>query len=65
MTVTTVLWLYRESWSRSLLFAWGVFCVALVPVMGFVDVGFMQYTLVADHYQHIAVIGVISLVAAG
>ena len=33
--------------------------------MGFTDVGFMQYSLVADHYQHIAIIGVIALVAAG
>ena len=33
--------------------------------MGFTDVGFMKYSLVADHYQHIAVIGVIALAAAG
>jgi tetratricopeptide (TPR) repeat protein len=33
--------------------------------MGFADVGFMQYSLVADHYQHIAIIGVIALAAAG
>ena len=29
--------------------------------MGFTDVGFMQYSLVADHYQHIAIIAVIAL----
>ena len=33
--------------------------------MGFTDVGFMKYSLVADHYQHIAIIGVIALAAAG
>jgi tetratricopeptide (TPR) repeat protein len=65
LVVTAVLWRYRASWSRSFLFAWGFFCVALVPVMGFTDVGFMKYSLVADHYQHIAVIGVIALVSAG
>ena len=48
-----------------MLFAWGFFCVALVPVMGFTDVGFMKYSLVADRYQHIAIIGVIALAAAG
>ena len=53
LAVTAVLWRYRESWSRPLLFAWGFFCVALLPVMGFTDVGFMEYSLVADHYQHI------------
>ena len=63
--MTAVLWLYRKSWSRPLLFAWGFFCVALLPVMGFADVGFMKYSLVADRYEHIAVIGVIALASAG
>ena len=65
LAVTAVLWRYRTLWSRPLLFAWGFFCVALAPVLGFVDVGFMQYSLVADHYQHIAIIGVIALASAG
>jgi tetratricopeptide (TPR) repeat protein len=39
--------------------------VALIPVMGFTDITFMEYSLVADHYQHIALIGVVALVAAG
>jgi tetratricopeptide (TPR) repeat protein len=65
LAVTAALWRYRKSWSRGILFAWGFFCVSLVPVMGFTDVGFMQHSLVADHYQHIAIIGVIALVTAG
>ncbi len=65
LTVTAVLWWYRRTWSRPFLFAWGFFCVSLVPVLGFTDVGFMQYSLVADHYQHIAIIGVIALAGAG
>ncbi len=65
LMVTAVLWLYRKSWSRPFLFAWGFFCTALVPVMGLTDVGFMKYSLVADRYQHIAVIGVIALASAG
>ena len=64
IAVTIVLWLYRKSWSRPLLFAWGFFCVALVPVLGFTDIYFMRYSLVADHYQHIALIGVAALAAA-
>ena len=63
--VTVALWRYRKSWSRPFLFAWGFFCVALVPVMGFTAVGFMEYSLVADHYQHVAIIGLIALVSAG
>ena len=38
--------------------------MALVPVMGFTDVYFMKYSLVSDHYQHVAIIGVVVLVAA-
>ncbi len=45
LAVTAVLWRYRKSWSRPLLFAWGFFCVVLVPVMGFTDVYFMRYAL--------------------
>ncbi len=65
VVVTVLLWRYREGWSRPFLFAWGFFCVALLPVLGFTDVYFMKFSLVADHYQHIALIGVVVLVAAG
>jgi protein O-mannosyl-transferase len=47
------------------LFGWGFFCVAILPAAGFVDVGYMRYSLVADHYQHMAIIGVIAIAAAG
>jgi protein O-mannosyl-transferase len=63
--VTVALWRSRLPWSRAMLFAWGFFCVSLLPVMGFADVYFMRYSLVADHYQHIAITGVVGLVAAG
>ncbi len=62
---TTLLWLYRKGWSRPFLFAWGFFLTALLPVMGFTNVGFMKYSLVADHYQHLAIIGVVALSSAG
>jgi tetratricopeptide (TPR) repeat protein len=52
-------------WGRAALFAWLYFCVMLAPVMGFTDVAFMLYSLVADHYQHLALIGVTTLAAAG
>ncbi len=34
-------------WVRATLFAWMFFCIALLPVMGFADVYFMKYSLVA------------------
>jgi len=50
---------------RAVFLAWVYFGVMLVPVMGFTDIVFMRYSLVADHYQHLAIIGVIALAAAG
>ncbi len=65
LVVTAVLWRYRNSWSRPFLAAWGFFCLALTPVMGFRDTLFMQISLVSDHYQYIALIGAIALASAG
>ncbi len=63
--VTALLWRHRRNaWSWAMLFAWAFFCATLVPVLGFTDVGFMQYSLVADHYQHVALIAVAALAAA-
>ncbi len=64
LAVTAALWRWRNTRCRPLFFTWLFFCTALVPVLGFIDVGFMKYSLVADHYQHIAIIGVIALAAA-
>lgn len=63
--VTLLLWMNRHRWGRPLLFAWGYFCVSLAPVLGLTDVAFMEHSLVADHYQHVALIAVVTLVAAG
>jgi tetratricopeptide (TPR) repeat protein len=56
---TALLWHGRRGPARAALFAWGYFCACLVPVLGFTDVQFMQYSLVADHYGQLALIGVI------
>lgn len=67
--VTIVLWRRCHSLQgirgRTFLFAWLFFCVALAPVLGFADIAYMRYSLVADHYQHLALIGVVALAAAG
>ena len=65
LAVTALLvWQRHTRYGRPALVTWLYFCISLVPVMGFTDVGYMQYSLVADHYQHIAIIGVIALIAA-
>jgi protein O-mannosyl-transferase len=63
VTGSLVYW-RRLRWCRAALFAWLYFCISLLPVMGLVGVGFMKYSLVADHYQYMALIGVVALVAA-
>jgi tetratricopeptide (TPR) repeat protein len=62
--LTAMLWRHRNGPARPVLFAWGYCVLALVPVMGFTDVQFMQYSLVADHYGQLALIGVVALAAA-
>ncbi len=63
--VTWLLWQFRKSTvDRALLFAWAYFCIALLPVIGFADPGYMRYSLVADHYQHLALIGIAAALAA-
>jgi tetratricopeptide (TPR) repeat protein len=50
---------------RAALFGWAFFCLALIPVMGLTDVYFMKYSLVADHYEYIAVVAVAAAVGCG
>jgi len=54
----------RRPFGRALLATWMFFVAALVPVLGFADTGAMKFALVADHYQYIALLGVVTLVAA-
>ncbi len=64
IATTVLIWKRESGWDRPLLAAWLFFGVALSPILGFFDIGAMQYSLVADHYQHIALIGVVALVSA-
>jgi len=60
-----VLWIWRrQSWAGVGLFGFGFFVVALLPVLGFFDVYYFRYSFVADHFQYLASVGLIALVAS-
>lgn len=58
-----VAWRYRRSWGRPLLFGIGYFVVTILPLLGFVDMAPLKFTLVADRWQYLPLIGVVSLLA--
>jgi tetratricopeptide (TPR) repeat protein len=64
-TTGVLFWQRHRPAGRGLLFAWVFFCLALLPVMGLTDVYYMRYSLVADHYGYIAIVGAVACVAAG
>jgi protein O-mannosyl-transferase len=61
--LVVLMWLSRR-WRAPLA---GVlfFVVTLFPVLGFLNVYPFRYSLVADHFQYLAGLGIITLVAAG
>jgi tetratricopeptide (TPR) repeat protein len=67
VVVAATLYRYRSHrWARAALFGGGFFVVALLPVLGFFDVFYFWYSFVADHFQYLACMGLISLaVSAG
>jgi len=57
-------WKFRATWGRGALFALGCFVAMLLPVLGFINIAFMAYSFVADHWQYAAIIPVIALACA-
>ena len=62
--VTAALWLLRRR-SRGPLAAWLFFVGSLFPALGFFNVFPFIYSYVADHFQYLAAIGIITAFSAG
>jgi tetratricopeptide (TPR) repeat protein len=62
--IVTALWFTRRWIGRGPLVAVLFFIGTLVPALGFVNVYPMRYSFVADHFQYLASLGLIALIAA-
>ena len=60
-----VLWFVPAKWGRALFFAAAYYVISLFPVLGFFSVYFFRYSFVSDHFQYLASMGPLALVAAG
>ena len=65
MVVIVLLWWTRRWLGRGPLVALLFFAGTLLPALGFVNVFPFRYSFVADHFQYLASVGLIVLVAAG
>ncbi|MYF96433.1 MAG: tetratricopeptide repeat protein [Holophagales bacterium] len=64
VAVPVALWLGRERWGRGPLACAAFYAATLSPALGLIDYGYMQFALVADRFQYLAGIGLLTLVGA-
>ena len=65
VVVALLVWFGRRFTGRSVEVALLFFIATLAPVLGFIMLYTFRYSWVADHYQYLACIGPLALVAAG
>ncbi len=64
VVLVATVWLLRHRLGRGPLACALFFGIMLLPVLGFIDYGYMTYSFVADRYQYLASTGVIVLFAS-
>jgi tetratricopeptide (TPR) repeat protein len=65
LALVATLWFGRKRFGGGPLAAILCFASALFPVLGFLDVYYMRYSFVADHFQYLAEVGLTVLFASG
>lgn len=58
-------WRYRAAWGMAVLVAGAYLVLNLFPVLGVTNIYFMRYSLVADHWQYLALPGTLALFVGG
>jgi protein O-mannosyl-transferase len=56
VAILALAWWRRRSWGRPVVMLLVCYVALLLPVLGFVNIYFMDYSLVADHWQYAAMI---------
>ena len=54
--ILALAWWRRRSWGRPVMMSMVCYVALLLPALGFVNIYFMEYSLVADHWQYAAMI---------
>ncbi|MFQ5417432.1 MAG: tetratricopeptide repeat protein [Myxococcota bacterium] len=65
VALLAIAWRWRDGWGRPALFGLVYTLLMLSPVLGFFDIYYMRFSFVADHYQYLALIGILALVVGG
>ncbi len=64
VSAPVVLWFGRRRWGLGPLACAAFYAATLSPALGLIEYGYMQFSLVADRFQYLAGIGLLTLVAA-
>ena len=65
VVVLLVFWVKRQTWARPWFAVSIYFIVALLPVLGLLEHGFLRHSFVSDHFQNLAAMGPLALAGAG
>ena len=57
-------WRQRGTWGRHALLGTGFFLLFIAPLLGFIDISYMTFTWVMDHFLYLPIIGLIGLTVA-